>query len=95
VDTETSKTVVRLRSMQAAQQTTGKVLPKGKVNQYTPEEVVAQIAEPQKVRARRNSVSPRTQRKLDKLARDRPDILEQLQRPGQERVVCLPCERGE
>jgi hypothetical protein len=38
----------------AAAKNSGDVLPKGKVNQYTPEEVIRQIAQPQAVRASLN-----------------------------------------
>jgi hypothetical protein len=63
------------RTADAAQATTGDVLPKGKVNQDTLESAVGQIAEPQATRAAESAGSPRQQRYLDALARRRPDLL--------------------
>lgn len=53
--------------------------PPGKVNQHTDPEVVRQFAGPQQAWAESNGISSRTQRKLDRLARDRPDLLERVQ----------------
>lgn len=66
----------RERIRQATEAATGKVLPKGKVNQYAPS--VPQITEPQRVRAARAGVGTRTQEKIDRLARDFPVLHEQV-----------------
>jgi hypothetical protein len=65
----------RKRIKDAVEQTTGKVLPKGKVNQFT---VVPQIAEPQRDRASKFGIGTRTQEKLDRLARDFPLLHERV-----------------
>jgi hypothetical protein len=60
--------------VRAAQATTGDVLPSGKVNQWSgnlPEQT-------QPARAAAAGVSVRTQRKLDRLANVRPDLLEEV-----------------
>jgi hypothetical protein len=59
--------------MKAAAETDGEVLPKGEVNQHTSKKV-EQIAQPQGERARVSGVGRRTQQKLDRLARDFPDL---------------------
>lgn len=64
----------RERIAGAAEETTGDIIPKHS-NQYT---VDRQIAYPQEARAQQNGISPRTQKKLDHLARNRPDLLEQV-----------------
>jgi hypothetical protein len=63
-----------LRIETAAGATTGQVLASGKVNQWSgnlPDQT-------QRARARAAGISVRTQRKLDRLARDRPDLLAEV-----------------
>jgi hypothetical protein len=63
-----------LRIEAAAGATTGAVLPGGKVNQWSgilPDQT-------QRARAEAAGISERTQRKLDRLARVRPDLLEKV-----------------
>jgi hypothetical protein len=64
------------RGVQAAIASSDRVLAAG-VNQHTVDEV-AQIARPAKERAAKSGISVRTQRKLDRLARERPDLLAEV-----------------
>jgi hypothetical protein len=57
----------------AAQQTTGEVRPEGR-----PKKLGKLPSLSQQERAKEHNISPRTQRKLDKLARLRPDLLAQV-----------------
>ncbi len=63
-----------LRIETAAGAATGQVLASGKVNQW-PGNLPDQT---QRARARAAGISVRTQRKLDRLARDRPDLLAEV-----------------
>jgi hypothetical protein len=63
-----------LRIEAAAGATTGEVLPSGKVNQWSG----TLPSQTQRARAEAAGISVRTQRKLDRLARDRPDLLAEV-----------------
>jgi hypothetical protein len=63
-----------LRVTAAAGTTTGEVLPSGKVNQWSG----ILPSQTQRARAEAAGISERTQRKLDRLARDRPDLLAEV-----------------
>jgi hypothetical protein len=68
-------TTARGRTQGAAQATTGEVRPKGRVAS----DQIANLAICQPERAQEVGVSVATQKKLDRLARDRPDLLEKVQ----------------
>lgn len=65
----------------AARKTTGEVLPRGGDQKSEKRKSIGNLPiDTQTARATQNGISPRTQRKLDRLARDYPPLLEKVQR---------------
>jgi hypothetical protein len=71
---------IRSRVAKAAEATTGEVLPRAVgLNQHTGEDRYRQIAgTTQQARAKAAGISTRTQRTLDRLAKVRPDLLDEV-----------------
>jgi hypothetical protein len=71
-----AQTVTRAEAIRAAAaKTTGDVLPEGR-----PKKLGKLPSLSQAERAKQNGISPRTQKKLDRLARDSPDLHEKVKR---------------
>jgi hypothetical protein len=77
--TEAKGARVQANVPEAAQKTTGEILPAdGSVNQHNIEEA-SKICAPQSQRAKESGISHYTQRKLDWLARKAPEQLQRVQ----------------
>jgi hypothetical protein len=79
MDAAATLTVIRKRMVHAAKVTTGEVLPEGGDQKSEHAKSLANLAsDSQAKRAAKSGISPATQKKLDRLARDFPELREEV-----------------